>query len=184
MRKQEPIFKELVEKVLKEQKITLSASEKNMILNAVSWYDETAQKLIKKISKISGDKLEKLCENLGCKESELSDFGYYPTGKKDEFVEYGSDTDLRDSENIPLKDDIYQYFLKEVKPHVMSVVPRLLEKVYDKIYAKGADLSGIKKRLFFWATGLGIQFKPYKENGVAYPIRAEQPFDLELNTKR
>ncbi|MDY0364577.1 MAG: class I SAM-dependent DNA methyltransferase [Arcobacteraceae bacterium] len=114
------IFKELVEKVLKEQKITLSASEKNMILNAVSWYDETAQKLIKKISKISGDKLDKLCDYLGCKESELSDFGYYPTGKKDEFVEYESDTDLRDSENIPLKDDIYQYFLKEVKPHVQE----------------------------------------------------------------
>ncbi|MGJ0321553.1 type I restriction-modification system subunit M [Aliarcobacter cryaerophilus] len=114
------IFKELVEKVLKEQKITLSASEKNMILNAVSWSDETAQKLIKKISKISGEKLEKLCENFGCKESELSDFRYYPTGKKDEFVEYESDTDLRDSENIPLKDDIYQYFLKEVKPHVQE----------------------------------------------------------------
>jgi type I restriction enzyme M protein len=112
------IFKELVEKVLKEQKISLSASEKNMILNAVSWYDETAQKVIKKISKISGDKLDKLCDYLGCKENELKDFGYYPTGKKDEFTEYESDTDLRDSENIPLKDDIYQYFLKEVKPHV------------------------------------------------------------------
>lgn len=112
------IFKEIVEKVLKEQKITLSASEKNMILNAVSWYDETAQKVIKKISKINADKLDKLCNYLGCKESELSNFGYYPTGKKDEFVEYESDTDLRDSENIPLKDDIYQYFLKEVKPHV------------------------------------------------------------------
>lgn len=112
------IFKEIVEKVLKEHKLSLSASEKNMILNAVSWYDETAQKVIKKISKISGDKLDKLCDYLGCKESELSDFGYYPTGKKDEFVEYESDTDLRDSENIPLKDDIYQYFLKEVNPHV------------------------------------------------------------------
>ncbi|MCT7465678.1 type I restriction-modification system subunit M [Aliarcobacter cryaerophilus] len=114
------IFKEKVEKVLKEQKISLSASEKNMILNAVSWYDETAQKVIKKVSKISGDKLDKLCDYLGCKENELKDFGYYPTGKKDEFVEYESDTDLRDSENIPLKDDIYQYFLKEVKPHVQE----------------------------------------------------------------
>lgn len=126
------IFKELVEKVLKEQKITLSASEKNMILNAISWYDETAQKVIKKVSKIGGEKIEKLLEHLRCKESELEDFqgnfslretalanfGYYPTGKKDEFVEYESDTDLRDSENIPLKDDIYDYFLKEVKPYV------------------------------------------------------------------
>ena len=114
------IFKEKVEKILKEHKLSLSASEKNMILNAVSWYDETAQKVIKKISKISGDKLEKLCENFGCEENELCDFGYYPTGKKDEFVEYESDTDLRDSENIPLKDDIYKYFLKEVKPHVQE----------------------------------------------------------------
>ncbi|MBD3843051.1 MAG: N-6 DNA methylase, partial [Campylobacterales bacterium] len=112
------IFKELVEKTLKEQKISLSASEKNIILNAVSWYDETAQRVIKKISKISGKKLEELCDYLGCKESELCHFGYYPTGKKDEFVEYESDTDLRDSENIPLKDDIHDYFLKEVKPHV------------------------------------------------------------------
>lgn len=61
--------------------------------------------------------------------------------------------------------------LKEVKPHVMSVVPRLLEKVYDKIYAKGADLTGIKKKLFFWATGLGIQFKPYQENGWFYEFQ-------------
>jgi long-chain acyl-CoA synthetase len=42
--------------------------------------------------------------------------------------------------------------LKEVHPHVMSVVPRLLEKVYDKIYAKGADLTGVKKKLFFFKT--------------------------------
>ncbi len=61
--------------------------------------------------------------------------------------------------------------LKEVHPHVMSVVPRLLEKVYDKIYAKGADLTGIKKRLFFWATGLGIQYKPYQENGWFYEFQ-------------
>jgi len=92
---------------IERPKITLGTSEKNI----------TAQKVIKKISKISGDKLNKLCDYLGCKESELSNFGYYPTGKKDEFVEYESDAELRDSENIALKDDIYQYFLKEVKPH-------------------------------------------------------------------
>lgn len=61
--------------------------------------------------------------------------------------------------------------LKEVKPHVMSVVPRLLEKVYDKIYAKGADLTGIKKKLFFWALDLGMEFKPYNENGGWYNFK-------------
>ena len=61
--------------------------------------------------------------------------------------------------------------LKEVKPHVMSVVPRLLEKVYDKIYAKGADLTGIKKKLFFWALDLGMDYKPYGENGFFYEFK-------------
>ena len=61
--------------------------------------------------------------------------------------------------------------LKEVKPHVMSVVPRVLEKVYDKIYAKGADLTGIKKALFFWALNLGMDYKPYKQNGAFYEFK-------------
>lgn len=61
--------------------------------------------------------------------------------------------------------------LKEVKPQVMTVVPRLLEKVYDKIYAKGAELTGIKKRLFFWALDLGFAFEPYKRNGAWYEFK-------------
>lgn len=58
--------------------------------------------------------------------------------------------------------------LKEVKPEVMTAVPRLLEKVYDKIYAKGAELTGIKKKLFFWAVELGLKYEPYGENGWWY----------------
>lgn len=112
------IFREDVEKVLKDEKTKLSAAEKNAILNAVSWYDENAAKVIKKVSKINGEKLEKLLDHLGCEKEQLADFGYYATGKKDEYIEYESDTDLRDSENIPLKDDIHDYFLKEVKPYV------------------------------------------------------------------
>lgn len=58
--------------------------------------------------------------------------------------------------------------LKEVKPQVMTAVPRLLEKVYDKIIAKGADLTGIKKKLFFWAVDVGLQYEPYGQNGWWY----------------
>lgn len=58
--------------------------------------------------------------------------------------------------------------LKEVHPNVMTVVPRLLEKVYDKIYGKGAELTGIKKMLFFWAINLGLRYKPYRQNGWWY----------------
>ena len=61
--------------------------------------------------------------------------------------------------------------LKEIKPEVMTAVPRLLEKVYDKIYAKGAELTGIKKKLFFWAVGLGLKYEPYGKNGWWYEKR-------------
>ena len=61
--------------------------------------------------------------------------------------------------------------LKEVKPTVMSVVPRLLEKVYDSIYAKGTALTGIKKKLFFWAIDLGLRYEPYRANGWWYEMK-------------
>ena len=60
---------------------------------------------------------------------------------------------------------------KEVKPNLMSVVPRLLEKVFDKIYAKGDELSGIKKALFYWAIHLGEQYEPYGANGWWYEFK-------------
>jgi len=58
--------------------------------------------------------------------------------------------------------------LKELQPHVMTAVPRLYEKVYDKIIAKGNALSGIKKMLFFWAVDLGLKYEPYGANGWWY----------------
>ena len=61
--------------------------------------------------------------------------------------------------------------LNEINPHVMSAVPRLLEKVYDKIYAKGANLKGIKKVLFFWAVDLGLKYQPYGQNGGWYEFQ-------------
>lgn len=58
--------------------------------------------------------------------------------------------------------------LNEVKPHIMTAVPRLYEKMYDKLYAKGEELSGIKKMLYYWAINLGLQFEPYGANGWWY----------------
>ncbi|WP_067148598.1 AMP-dependent synthetase/ligase [Pseudotamlana agarivorans] len=60
---------------------------------------------------------------------------------------------------------------KEIKPNLMSVVPRLLEKVYDKIMAKGTELTGVKKALFFWAVSLGEIWEPYKQNGAWYEFK-------------
>ena len=61
--------------------------------------------------------------------------------------------------------------LKEVKPDLMTAVPRLLEKVYDKIIAKGSDLTGIKKKLFYWAVELGLKWEPYGQNGWWYEFK-------------
>ncbi len=67
--------------------------------------------------------------------------------------------------------------LKEVKPQMFTTVPRLLEKIYDKIVAKGTELTGIKKQLFFWALNLGHQYHRQKNQGFWYD------FQLKLANK-
>ena len=102
----------------KAVKTKLSASEKNQILGAVSWYDESAEKVIKKKQKLSGDKLSQTLTHLNCTVGQLPDYGYYPSGNKDEYIIYDHSSDLRDTESVPLAENIHDYFLREVKPHV------------------------------------------------------------------
>lgn len=54
--------------------------------------------------------------------------------------------------------------IRETQPHVFTAVPRLIEKVYDKIIAKGDELTGIKRFLFFWAVRVGEQYDPVKRS--------------------
>ena len=61
--------------------------------------------------------------------------------------------------------------LKEVQPFAFSTVPRLLEKVYDKIVAKGEELTGIKRKLFFWALALGHKYELDGKNGAWYEFQ-------------
>ena len=61
--------------------------------------------------------------------------------------------------------------LNEVNPDVMTAVPRLLEKLYDKIYGKGQTLTGVKKKLFNWAVDVGLAYEPYKKNGLVYSLK-------------
>lgn len=58
--------------------------------------------------------------------------------------------------------------LREVQPHIFNTVPRLLEKIYDKIVAKGYELTGVKKQLFFWAVNLGLKYDPAQDMGGWY----------------
>jgi type I restriction enzyme M protein len=117
------IFREKVDACCKDKaccrdKACLVSTAKNAILNAVSWYDATAEKVVKGTTKLTGDKLAQLLGHLDCKESELADYGYFATNKKGEYIVYETESDLRDTENVPLKENIYAYFLREVKPHV------------------------------------------------------------------
>ncbi|MEX0967065.1 MAG: long-chain fatty acid--CoA ligase [Bacteroidia bacterium] len=61
--------------------------------------------------------------------------------------------------------------LKEVKPHLFTAVPRLLEKVYEKIIKKGLELKGVKRALFFWAVKLGLEYDDEGKNGGLYAFQ-------------
>jgi long-chain acyl-CoA synthetase len=61
--------------------------------------------------------------------------------------------------------------IQDIKPHIMTTVPRLLEKVYDKILAKGRKLTGIKKQIFFWAVNLGLRYQYDKPNRIFYNLQ-------------
>jgi len=61
--------------------------------------------------------------------------------------------------------------IKEVKPQVMTTVPRLLEKIYERILFNGKKLKGIKKIIFYWALNIGQEYNLYKENGWFYELK-------------
>ena len=61
--------------------------------------------------------------------------------------------------------------LKEVKPNLFCTVPRLLEKVYEKIMCKGKELTGIKRKLFDWAVALGNEYDNRKNKGIWYNMQ-------------
>jgi long-chain acyl-CoA synthetase len=61
--------------------------------------------------------------------------------------------------------------LKEIKPEVIAVVPRLLERIYDKIISKGKELKGLKKIIFFWSVNLGLRYELNGENGWFYELK-------------
>lgn len=111
-------FVKKVDSELKAMGAKLSASERNSILQAVSEYDAEAEKVVKKVHKLKGEKLETLLAQLDCTAEQLMDHGYHATGKAGEYAEYETESDLRDTETVPLGADIHAYFLREVRPYV------------------------------------------------------------------
>ena len=74
--------------------------------------------------------------------------------------------------------------LKEVRPHLFATVPRLLEKVYEKIMEKGNELKGIKRSLFFWAHRLGLKYDVNKKFTVFYRLQLSLANKLIFNKWR
>jgi len=61
--------------------------------------------------------------------------------------------------------------MKEVKPDILSTVPRLLEKIYDKLFATGHKLKGVKRWIFFWALHLALRYELKGANGWFYELK-------------
>ncbi len=74
--------------------------------------------------------------------------------------------------------------LMEVKPDLFTTVPRLLEKVYERIMAKGAELKGIKRSLFFWAVEVGKKYDNNKNQGFWYNLQLSLANKLIFNKWR
>lgn len=174
---------DIVDDALKALGLKLAAPARKQILNAVSWRDERAEKVIKKVHKLNAAKLNDLLDQLGTTRDKLGDYGYMatPTG---EYIEYEPDSELRDTENVPLALDtslsassvIHDYFIREVRPHVdeawiaidKTVIGyeisfnkyfyqhkplRSLEEVTAEILALEAETDGLLKQLVSFVGG-------------------------------
>lgn len=136
---------------LKELGVKLSASATKQILSAVSWTDEAAAMVVKKAHKLKGEKLAQRLAFLGTTEENLPDFGLFPSGSPGVWLEYESDSDLRDSESVPLADEIHGYFLREVRPHVadawidLSSVKIGYEISFNKYFYKHQPLRSLEE---------------------------------------
>ena len=72
--------------------------------------------------------------------------------------------------------------IKEAKPHIMTAVPRILEKVYEKIMTTGHELSGAKRKIFDWAVSVGEAYDPNpKKRSIAYNIKLKLAKKLVLD---
>ena len=111
------IFYDLLSNAAKQQKLDIQAATLKAIARAMSEPDPDAAPVVKKEHKATSKEIEELTEVYGIERERLSDYGFYPV-KKGVWVEYETDSDLRDTEKIPVKEDIYQYFLREVRPYV------------------------------------------------------------------
>lgn len=110
-------FANIILSAAKELNLNASAATLKAIARAMSVTDPEAMPVVKKVHKANSKDIESLCNVYDIERPLLDDYGYYASGKNG-YVEYESDSDLRDTEKIPVKEDIYAYFQREVRPYV------------------------------------------------------------------
>ena len=110
-------FFALVAKEAKRLRLTVSAAQLKTIARAMSETDPEAKPVVKKEHRLSSKDIETLVDMYGVSEGLLPSYGFDPTAKGT-YLEYEPDSDLRDTEKIPVKEDIYDYFQHEVYPYV------------------------------------------------------------------
>ena len=113
-------YNEFLKKVVvaaKDLKLNLTAADIKNITRAMSVTDTEAEPVVKKEHKANSKDIDKLVSVYGISDERLSDYGYNRT-KKNVYIEYESDGELRDTEKIPVKENIYDYFQREVRPYV------------------------------------------------------------------
>ena len=143
-------FSDLIVEKAKSLDIKVSASVLNSIAKVMSETDPNAEPVVKKIHKANSKDIEKLESVYGINENMLADYGYIK-GDKNTYIEYETDSDLRDSEKIPVKEDIYEYFQREVRPYVddawINLPPTKIgcEISFNKYFYKPAPLRSLEE---------------------------------------
>lgn len=111
------VFDNEVKAAAKKLDIKLSAAQRKTICRAMSVVDPEASPVISKVLKKDGKECLDLAENFGVREEVLADYGIF-TSPEGKLVQYESDSNLRDTEKVPVSEDIYEYFQREVRPYV------------------------------------------------------------------
>ena len=143
------IFAGKVAKAAKELGFKLSAGQMKTICRAMATEDPEAAPVIKKVLIANAKEFSELTDIFGIDESKLSDYGIVNDGKK--YVMYEPDSNLRDTEKIPVTEDIYEYFQREVRPYVADAWIELpstkigCEISFNKYFYKPAPLRSLEE---------------------------------------
>ena len=144
------LFMEKINAVAKELKLASKAAALNTIARAMSETDPNAKPVIKKTHKANSKDIAQLLNVFEVQEERLADYGYFVSAKG-AYLEYEADSELRDTEKIPVKEDIYDYFQREVRPYVSDAWINLpstkigCEISFNKYFYKPAPLRSLEE---------------------------------------